>query len=181
MPKIRVLGNAILTFLTKVASGYWNIFNPQKGYIAIKSSVLKNLELGKISKRYEFENDMLVNLNMRNHRVEDVPIPAIYGNEKSGIRLYSFIPRTSLILMQRFLRRINEKYVIRNFHPIALLLYSGLFTYLIGFLFGLYIIYLRLQTSIISTGTLMLSVIPLLIGFQLLLAAFILDIIETPK
>ncbi|OYT54781.1 MAG: ribonuclease BN [Candidatus Altiarchaeales archaeon ex4484_2] len=181
MPKIRVLGNAMLTFFTKVASGYWHIFDPQNGYTAIKASVLENLEVDKISRRYEFENDMLVNLNMRNHRVKDVAIPASYGNEKSGIRLRSFIPRTSLILMQRFLKRIIEKYVLRNFHPIALLLCSGMVTFLIGFLFGLYIIYLRLQTSIISTGTVMLSVLPLIIGFQLLLAAFVLDIIETPK
>ncbi|MEA1924687.1 MAG: glycosyltransferase family 2 protein [Candidatus Altiarchaeota archaeon] len=181
MPKIRVLGNAILTFFTKLASGYWHIFDPQNGYTTIKTSVLKNLELDEISRRYEFENDMLINLNMRNYRVKDVAIPALYGNEKSGIRLYSFIPRTSLILMQRFLRRINEKYVLRNFHPIALLLGSGMLIFLIGSLFGFYIIYLRLQTSIISTGTVMLSVLPLIIGFQLLLAAFILDIIETPK
>jgi glycosyltransferase involved in cell wall biosynthesis len=181
MPPFRVFGNTILTFLTKLASGYWNIFDPQNGYTAIKTSVLKQLDLDGLSKRYEFENDMLVNLNIGGFRVKDISIPALYGDEKSKILLHTFIPRTTLFLVGAFVRRIREKYMLRDFHPIALLLISGLFLFSFGFVFGLYIVYLRFGTTVISTGTIMISILPLLIGFQLLLAAFILDVIETPK
>jgi len=181
MPMFRVLGNTILTFLNKLASGYWNIFDPQNGYTAIKTSVLQQLDLDRISKRYEFENDMLVQLNIRNFRVKDVSISALYGEEKSKIKLHTFIPRTSLFLLKSFIRRITEKYVLRDFHPIALLLVSGGLLFMWGIAFGGYNWYIHFGGAATPTGTIMLAVLPLLIGFQLLLAAFVLDIIETPK
>ena len=181
MPNLRIMGNILLTFLTKLSSGYWNIFDPQNGYTAIRVSVLEKLDLGDISKGYEFENDMLVHLNIGNFRVKDVSIPARYGTEKSDIKVHIFIPRTSIILTKRFFRRIKEKYILRNFHPIGLLLASGLILFLWGILFGFYVWYVSLGLPEASTGTVMLSVLPLLLGFQLLLGAFILDIIETPK
>lgn len=180
MPKLRIMGNTALTFLTKLASGYWKIFDPQNGYTAIRTSALKQLDLDSISKRYEFENDMLVNLNIHNLRVKDVSIPSSYGDEKSKIKLYSFIPRTSLFLIKGFFRRIVQKYILRDFHPTALLLLSGLGLSLVGMLFGFYVVYLSIGPSTPSTGTVMLSILPLIVGFQLLLSAFILDIINEP-
>lgn len=181
MPKLRILGNTILTFLTKLTSGYWSIFDPQDGYTAIKTNVLKQLDLDDISKRYEFENDMLVHLNINNFRVKDVSIPASYGSEKSKIKLYSFIPRITFFLARRFCKRVMEKYVLRDFHPIALLLISGLMLFVWGILFGFYVLFTSLGPPSASTGTVMLSVLPFLIGSQLLIAAFVLDIMETPR
>jgi len=181
MPKHRIFGNIVLTFLTKLASGYWHIFDPQNGYTAIRCDVLRELDLDNIAKRYEFENDMLINLNIGNYRVKDVFIPARYKGEESKIKLRFFILRTSFLLFKGFNRRIFVKYVLRDFHPIALLLFSGSLLFFVGIIIGLYIAYSSIGPSTASAGTIMLSVMPLLLGFQLLLGALILDIIETPK
>src|SRR5207249_4277743 len=87
MPAARITGNIVLTFLTKAASGYWHIFDPQNGYTAIKADALRVLSLDKIHKRYFFENDMLIHLNFFGFRVKDVAIPSQYGEEESGINL----------------------------------------------------------------------------------------------
>ena len=87
MPRHRVFGNIVLSFLTKAASGYWNLFDPQNGYTAIHRDALERLPLDRIAKRYEFENDLLIQLNILRVPARDVPIPAVYGAEVSGIRL----------------------------------------------------------------------------------------------
>ena len=87
MPRARLAGNFVLTFLTKLASGYWNVFDPQNGYVAITSDALGLLDLDRLSRRYFFENDMLINLNILNFRVKDVPLPAQYGDERSSLRI----------------------------------------------------------------------------------------------
>ncbi len=182
MPKHRVFGNVVLTFMTKLASGYWNIFDPQNGYTAIKASVLQTLELDRINKRYFFENDMLVQLNFSSFRVKDVAIPARYGEEKSGINLLQVSSTFPLLLLRRYFRRIYQKYVLRDFSPIALLLLLGLPLFLWGMLFGVYIWIKSYETGHqTATGTIMLSLLPLILGFQLLLQAFVMDIQETPK
>ena len=111
MPRIRVLGNILLSLLTKVASGYWKIFDPQNGYTAIKTSILRELDLDHLAKGYQFENDMLVHLNIVNARVKDVPIPANYNRQLSKIKLYKFIPETSFFLINRFFYRVYKKYI----------------------------------------------------------------------
>jgi len=113
MPPLRILGSALLIFPNAFASGYWNLMDPMHGYTALKVSTLKKLDLDKIGKRYEFENDMLIKLNIIGARVKEVPIPARYGTEKSKIRLASYIPDTSLFLLKGFFYRIKEKYVKR--------------------------------------------------------------------
>ena len=118
MPGYRIVGNLVLTFLTKAASGYWSLVDPQNGYTAITSEVLQRLLLDRLSKRYDFENDMLVWLNILNVRVADVPIPARYGDEKSTIRLGSVAPRLISTLLRGFWRRIWRKYGVWSFSPI---------------------------------------------------------------
>lgn len=182
MPKLRIFGNIFLTFLSKIATGYWNIFDPQNGYTAINCNVLKELDLNNIEKDYNFENDMLFHLNIKKCRVKDVFIPSRYLYEKSHIKINKFIFRSIFFFLKKFIMRIWQRYILRDFHPIALLLLSGLILTLSGIFFGSYIIYLKLTYSMTpSTGTVMLSVIPFMLGFQLLLASFILDILETPK
>lgn len=181
MPKLRILGNILLTFSTKLSSGYWHIFDPQNGYTAIRCDILNELDLNSIAKRYEFENDMLINLNIGNYRVKDVYIPAIYKDEKSKIILHTFIVRTIFTLIKGFHKRILLKYIIRDFHPIALLLFFGYILLFIGILIGLYIAYSSIGPPTASTGTIMLSIVPFFIGFQLILGAMITDIIESLK
>lgn len=125
MPLWRFTGNAILTFLTKVASGYWKVNDPQNGYTAIGLEALEALELDTLYDRYGFLNDVLIQLNVQGFRVSDVPMEAVYGDEESGIRYSSFIPRLSMLLLQGFIWRLKVKYFILDFHPLVLFYLLG--------------------------------------------------------
>jgi len=119
IPRYRYLGNATLSLLTKIASGYWHVADSQTGYTAISREALELLPLDKLYKRYGYPNHLLVMLNVYNCRVADVPVRPVYNiGEKSGIRLRSVIPRMSWLLLKQFLWRMKEKYVIRDFHPL---------------------------------------------------------------
>src|SRR3990172_4824276 len=182
MPKVRLFGNFALTFLTKVTSGYWHIFDPQNGFVAIRGSALKDLDLNRIAKRYFFENDMLVHLNIHNHRVKDVPMPAIYGNQPSFMKLHRVLISFPVYLFRRFWYRIYQKYVLRDFSPVALFLFLGLPLVLWGMGYGGYVWWKGITGGVPATaGTVMLAVLPFLVGFELLLQAMILDIHETPR
>jgi glycosyltransferase involved in cell wall biosynthesis len=181
MPKHRILGNIILTLLTKLASGYWSIFDTQNGYWAITVDSLKRLDLSRISKRYDLENSMLIHMNIINARIADVPVPAVYGGERSNIRVWRDVPRILFALFTGFWQRIYLKYVLYNFHPVALFLFSGLPLVLWGVGFGIWAAINSIGPESASTGTVMLSVLPFLVGFQLLLAALVLDMINEPK
>jgi glycosyltransferase involved in cell wall biosynthesis len=182
MPRHRLLGNIVLTFMTKLASGYWNIFDPQNGYTAIKADVLRLLNLDTIHKRFFFENDMLIHLNFFGCRVKDISIPARYGEEKSDLSSFKASVTFPLLLLRRFFYRVYQKYVLRDFSPIALFLFLGLILFGWGVAFGVYLwIESQLTGRLTPTGTIMLSLLPLILGFQLLLQAIVLDIQETPK
>jgi glycosyltransferase involved in cell wall biosynthesis len=182
MPKHRLLGNVILTFMTKLASGYWHIFDPQNGYTAVRADALRTLNLQGLHKRFFFENDMLFQLNLQNARVKDVPIPARYADEISHLSIFSTAVTFPFLLLRRFASRIAFKYVVRDFSPIALFLILGTLLFGWGVVFGAYAwIRSGITDQFTSTGTVMLSVLPLILGFQLLLQAIVLDIAETPK
>jgi glycosyltransferase involved in cell wall biosynthesis len=182
MPRHRLFGNIILTFLNKLASGYWHIFDPQNGYTAIARPALQRLELEGLHHRYFFENDMLIALNFNNARVIDVAIPALYGTEHSDLNPFRAGITFPLLFLPRFWRRIYQKYILRDFSPIALFLIMGLLLFAWGFVFGAYHWILSIVTNhVATTGTVMLAVLPLILGFQLVLQAIVLDIQETPK
>jgi glycosyltransferase involved in cell wall biosynthesis len=182
MPRHRLVGNIVLTFVNKMASGYWHIFDPQNGYTAIKSETLRQLNLNQIHQRYFFENDMLTALNFHNARVKDVAIPARYSGERSELNPFRVGVTFPLLFLPRFWRRIYQKYVLRDFSPIALFLFMGLILLAWGIGFGVYHWVLSVLTEhVATTGTVMLSVLPLILGFQLVLQAIVLDIQETPK
>jgi glycosyltransferase involved in cell wall biosynthesis len=182
MPRHRLIGNIILTFLNKLTSGYWHIFDPQNGYTAISAVTLRRLDLRRLNPRYFFENDMLIALNFHNARVADVAIPARYGEEHSGLNSFKAGIIFPLLFLPRFWRRIYQKYVLRDFSPIALFLFMGLLLFAWGVIFGAYHWILSVATNhVATTGTIMLSVLPLILGFQLILQAIVLDIQETPK
>ena len=120
IPRTRYLGNAVLSLLTKIASGYWHVADSQAGYTALSLDALRRLDLDELYPRYGFPNDMLVHLNVQNARVRDVPSRPIYDvGERSGIRLRSVVPRISWLLFKGFWWRMGQKYVIRDFHPLV--------------------------------------------------------------
>ncbi|MBK6762414.1 MAG: glycosyltransferase family 2 protein [Micrococcales bacterium] len=180
MPRHRVVGSMILTFLNKAASGYWHLVDPQNGYTAVTREALELVPLDKVSKRYEFENDLLIWLNIANVRAIDVPIPARYGLEESTIKLRTVVPRLSWSLFTGFWRRIWYKYVFWSFSPIALLLFTGLLCLFVGTGVGLWATYEAFQGNSPTAGTTVLSLIPFMCGFILLVQAFVLDIMESP-
>lgn len=182
MPAVRLLGNFALTFLTKLASGYWHIFDPQNGFVAIRAARLEELPLAELATDFFFENDMLIRLNILGARVRDVPVPARYGNERSKLRVWAVMVSFPLRLAQGLLRRIWQKYVLRDFSPIAMFWLLGLPLLAFGFLFGLWhwVQSFRLGQPA-PTGTVMLSVLPFLLGFELILQAIILEIRESPR
>lgn len=179
MPRTRVFGNIALSFLTKASSGYWNLFDPQNGYTAIHRDALERIPWDQIAKRYDFENDLLINLNILRVPAVDVPVPARYGTEVSGMRLASVGPRIAARLLRGFWTRMWWKYVLQSFSAVALLFFSGLALMLLGFVIGVWIIFQTLGPPIASAGTVILCVAPLLSGLQLLLFAMLLDIQES--
>jgi len=120
IPKIRYLGNAVLSLLTKMASGYWRVADSQCGYTAINLKALKMINWDQMYKRYGMPNDLLVRLNIYSLRVVDIPVkPIYYTGAKSGIKPLRMIPRLSIFLMNLFIYRMVQKYIIRDFHPLV--------------------------------------------------------------
>lgn len=182
MPVPRLLGNLALTFLTKLASGYWHIFDPQNGFLAVKATALRALDLDDINPWFFFENDMLIHLNVFNCRVKDVPIPAHYGNEQSSLRVERILLRFPAYLTRGFVRRVWEKYMLRDFSPIGMFWLLGAPLMIFGFVFAMATWARSLASGVpASTGTVMLSVLPFLLGFELILQAIMLEIRESPR
>ena len=136
----RFFGNSLLTYLTKISSGYWKMSDPQNGYTAISHEALSRIDIDGLYNDYGFLNDVLTTLNVNHFRVIDVAHPAVYGEEKSGIRYSSFVPRLSLLLARNFVRRLTMRYVVHDFHPLVMLYFFGavgLASSFIGLLFTL--------------------------------------------
>ena len=144
MPKFRFLGNSILTFLTKIASGYWKTMDPQNGYTAISHYALDNVGIDVMYEYYGYCNDLLVKLNTKGMRVADVAMPAKYGDEESSIRYRTYIQRVSGMLLRNFLWRLKVKYLVLDFHPLALFYYLGAGTVGLGILGSLWSLYAKL-------------------------------------
>lgn len=128
----RLFGNGLLTLLTKIASGYWQMMDPQNGYTAISAKALETISFERLYEDYGFCNDLLISLNAHDMRIADVAMPAIYGDESSSISYSRFIPRLSGLLLRRFVWRLNTKYGFASFHPLAVLYPFGMVTTLIG-------------------------------------------------
>jgi glycosyltransferase involved in cell wall biosynthesis len=182
MPTIRLVGNFILTFLTKLASGYWHVFDPVNGYLAIDAATLRKLPLARIARRHFFESDMLIHLNVFRARVKDVAMPARYGDEQSTLRVSRVLVTFPLFLVKGFWYRIYERHVLREFSPVAVFWILGSLLLGWGTVFGattwLYSIWYGRPAT---TGTVMLSVLPFILGFQLVLQAILTEIQESPR
>lgn len=180
MPGYRVVGNIVLSFMTKLASGYWHLFDPQNGYTAVRTDVLSRVPLDSVAKRYSFENDLLIHLNILQVPAVDVPIPAVYGNEVSSIRLSKVVPELLGLLTRGFWRRIWYRYVLWSFSPIALLLIVGLLLFVVGLGIAIWVCF-QIAASVVATAaTVMLAALPLMLGTQMLISALQLDIQASP-
>lgn len=180
MPRHRIFGNIMLSFMTKFASGYWHMFDPQNGYTATRRDVLQRLPLDKLAPRYSYENDVLINLNILRIPATDVPIPAVYGDEVSSIRLGRVGREIVRLLMRGFWRRFLWKYVVGSFSPVALFLIGGMLLTLCGTAVGIWTIIETLGPPVATAGSVILAVTPFLLGVQMLMYALLLDIQESP-
>jgi len=182
MPFVRRVGNAGLSFLTKAASGYWNVFDPTNGYTAIHASILPLLNKSRLHRRYFFESSLLIELGMIRAVVQDVAIPAVYKDEDSALSEWKALLEFPWRLMAGFLRRLITQYFVRDFGIFSIMLVLGLIFSLFGLLFGLYHWYLSSITGVVaSTGTVMIAVLPLILGAQLLIQSLIVDMQNVPS
>jgi glycosyltransferase involved in cell wall biosynthesis len=176
IPRTRYLGNAVLSLLTKIASGYWHVADSQAGYTALSLSALRRLDVGRLYPRYGFPNDMLVHLNIQNASVRDVPSRPIYNvGERSGIRLRSVVPRISWLLFKGFWWRMGQKYVIRDFHPLVFFYVFGVLMLSVGFVLGLLELVLRIAGNAITPASIVLVAVLLIAGLQMTLFAMWFD------
>jgi glycosyltransferase involved in cell wall biosynthesis len=176
IPRSRYLGNAMLSLLTKIASGYWHVADSQSGFTAIGRETLAKLDLDRLYRRYGFPNDMLVSLNVWNARVRDFPSQPIYNvGERSGIRVARVVPAISWLLLRRFLWRLGEKYVIRDFHPLVFFYALGILLTSIGLVLGIVETVLRLLGNDLTPATVILVALLLISGIQFTLFAMWFD------
>ncbi|HEX4647122.1 MAG TPA: glycosyltransferase family 2 protein [Verrucomicrobiae bacterium] len=182
MPPMRLLGNAALSFITKFSTGYWNIFDPTNGYLAIHSRLLAELPLDKIHRRYFFESDMLFRLNTIAAVVEDVPMPARYGNERSHLHIGRIIVPFLFNHSANALTRIAYNHFLRNFSAASVELTLGTFSLVFGLIFGA----IRWWNSIatgrpVTAGTVMVAALPVILGSQFLLSFLNYDVRNIPQ
>lgn len=182
MPLIRKIGNLGLSFLVKSATGYWNVFDPTNGFTAISVETLRKLNFGSLKHRYLFETSMLSELYFLNARIKQVPMHAKYGNAPSSLSIRRSFFKFLFYLPKIMLRRFIHRYILLDFTAISLFVILGLFSISFGTAFGVYHWLKSLQTLQPATaGTVMLSAMPVILGFQLLLQAIVLDIQNVPK
>ena len=176
MPRFRLFGNAILTFLTKIASGYWKTMDPQNGYTAISHEALEAIDLENLYEYYGYCNDLLVKLNASGMRVADVAMPAVYGDEESSISYGEYIPKVSTMLLRDFLWRLRTKYLVRDFHPLALFYLSGAAVAGIGLVGLLWTMLTTLSLGFVLSST---SLLVFVAGWALILFAMVFDMAES--
>jgi glycosyltransferase involved in cell wall biosynthesis len=182
MPKIRLIGNSLLSFVTKISSGYWDIFDPANGYTAIHRDVARRLPFHKISKRYFFESDMMFRLNTMKAVVVDIPMDAKYGEEISNLKISHIIGEFTVKHCKNFVKRILYGYYLRDMSLASIELPIGAVLFFGGMLFGIYnwINYSRLGLAS-PGGTVMIAGISVLLGLQLILAFLAFDISSVPR
>lgn len=182
MPSVRLFGNAVLSFITKVSSGYWSIMDPTNGFTAIHGGALSLLALDKIDRGYFFETDILFRLNTIRAVVREVPMKAVYGDEQSSLRIGKVLREFPAKHLKRLFKRIGYSYFLRDFNVGSIEIVAGLLLLAFGVSFGGYHWYQAIgQQTATPTGTVMLAVLPIIVGMQLVLEAISLDVRNVPK
>jgi len=176
IPRHRYIGNAALSLFTKIASGYWHVADSQCGFTAISKGALEAIDIDKIYPRYGMPNDLLVKLNIAEQKVCDVSVRPVYNiGEVSGIRISRVITKISSLLVRCFFRRLLEKYVIRDFHPLVFFYTFGLICFPLGFFSGGYLLAYRLFAGPVSATSALFSALLVISGLQFLLFAMWFD------
>ena len=176
MPTHRFLGNSVLTILTKFATGYYSLMDPQCGYTAIKNSVLKKIPIEMMTRGYGYNADILCMLNIQQFKVSDAEVEPVYGREKSKIKLWKYIPVTSFLLVKLFFRRLWQRYIVRDFHPLVLFYLFALFNaifIIIPFSIRFFVLYFKMD--VVPKTTLTILFFSILITFQSVLFAIWMD------
>lgn len=181
MPLIRRIGNLGLTFLTKAASGYWNLFDPTNGYTAISARILRELDPKNISDNYFFETSMLCELRKNNAVVKDVAIPAIYKGEGSSLSITRQLVIFPVNLIRRTIDRLIIRYFLYDFSAASFYIFAGLVLLIFGLIWGIIKWTASIKTGIPSTtGTVLIAVLPVILGVQFLVQAAAMDIQDVP-
>lgn len=176
IPRIRYLGNSMISLLTKIASGYWHVADSQSGYTAISLRALRTINWDLMYKQYGQPNDLLVRLNIYNFSVRDVPVRPVYGvGEQSGLKPFRLIPRLSWLLVRLFFFRMVQKYVIRDFHPLLFFYASGLVLFPAGVVFGGYLFTMRFLLGPVSGTSALFAAFLVITGLQFLFFAMWFD------
>jgi dolichol-phosphate mannosyltransferase len=182
MPKIRLIGNAVLSLMNKLSSGYWDVFDPTNGYTAIHVDVLRKMPFAKISERYFFESDMLFRLNTLRAKVVDIPMDAHYGSEESHLKIGTIIGDFTKKNVRNTFKRIFYNYFLRDMSIASIELVVGTCLLTFGAGYGFYHWVKSAQDGLATpTGTVMLAVLPIVIGVQLLLSFLAYDIEHVPR
>jgi glycosyltransferase involved in cell wall biosynthesis len=182
MPPVRLFGNAMLSLLTKLSSGYWDLFDPTNGYTAIHADCARYLPFEKISRRYFFETDMLFRLNTLGAVVVDVPMDAVYGDEVSNLKVSKIVTEFAAKHVRNFAKRLFYNYYLRNMSLASLELPLGLALIVFGAVYGLGHWFESARTDIAtSAGTVMMAALPVIMGVQLVLAFLAYDIASVPR
>lgn len=181
MPPVRLFGNAVLSFLTKLSCGYWNVMDPTNGYTAVRTSVLAELPLDKLERRYFFETDMLFRLNTLRAVVKDVPMDSVYADEESNLKVGKVLPEFLRKHLSRLCRRYFYNYLLRDFNVGSLYSISGVLLVIGGTAFGIaHWLDSTLTHNPATSGTVMLAALPVLIGIQFLIAFLHYDVSNVP-
>lgn len=181
MPPLRRFGNFGLTLLTKAASGFWHVSDPTNGYFALRRGALGLVNFHLLDRRYFFEISLLVQLNVVRAVAVDVPIPARYGNENSSLNPVRALCSFPLKLLGGFLHRIWWRYFIYDVNIVSVFLLTGLFLFAGGGAFGAWRWSANSHAGMDqSPGTVALAMLPMILGFQMLLQAMVLDVMDKP-
>jgi dolichol-phosphate mannosyltransferase len=182
MPPLRMIGNAALSFLTKLSSGYWQLFDPTNGFTAIHRQLVSEIEFERIATGYFFESDLLHHLNQLRAVVVEMPMRSIYGDEPSSLRPLRMIAPFLQGNVRNTLRRLLYSYFLRGFSAASMELLLGVPLFLFGFVFGVWHWCASIAGGVPSTaGTVMLAALPLLLGTQLLLSWLNFDVAAEPR
>lgn len=182
MPLIRRIGNLGLSFLIKAATGYWHNFDPTNGFLALKADVVKKLNFNNLANRYYFETSLLSQLYFEKAAIKDIAMPAIYGEEKSSMKIWQMPFVFGARLTNTFIKRIVKEYFLYDFNIGSVYLLFGFPLFMFGIIFGIkeWIYYAAINTFA-PTGTIMIVTLSIILGFQLILQAIQYDIINAPK
>ena len=180
MPRVRVFGNAALSFAAKASTGYWNVFDPTNGFTAIEASVVRLLLRKQVARRYFFETDLLYHLGTLRAVVRDVPIPARYADEISSLRVRAVVGSFAMRHLRNLIRRVLGQYFVRDFNVATLEMVFGLALLLFGGGYGLHWLAVREPGQAASPGIVMTAALPVIVGVQMLLQSINFDAMNVP-